>query len=88
VAYFAFFGTNVMTRWSSAAGVDQQRQFHKARQQGGFQHRIAGGRRDLCDPPSAGEAPNHGVETFNVLRGGEHYFLPSLSALGWLGEER
>jgi hypothetical protein len=29
-----------------------------------------------------------GVETFNVSRGGEHFFLPSLSALGWLGEER
>ena len=26
----------------------------------------------------------HGVETFNVLRGGEYFFLPSLSALNWL----
>jgi Dyp-type peroxidase family len=29
----------------------------------------------------------HGIETFNVLRGGEYLFLPSLSALRWLGEE-
>jgi deferrochelatase/peroxidase EfeB len=26
----------------------------------------------------------HGIETFNVLRGGEYLFMPSLSALGWL----
>jgi deferrochelatase/peroxidase EfeB len=26
----------------------------------------------------------HGIETFNVLRGGEYFFLPSLSALRWL----
>lgn len=26
----------------------------------------------------------HGIETFNVLRGGEYFLLPSLSALGWL----
>ena len=26
----------------------------------------------------------HGIETFNVLRGGEYLFLPSLSALRWL----
>ena len=30
----------------------------------------------------------HGIETFNVLRGGEYFFLPSLSALRWLGQER
>jgi deferrochelatase/peroxidase EfeB len=30
----------------------------------------------------------HGIDTFNVLRGGEYFFLPSLSALQWLGEER
>jgi Dyp-type peroxidase family len=30
----------------------------------------------------------HGVETFNVLRGGEYFFLPSLTALAWLGKER
>jgi len=30
----------------------------------------------------------HGIETFNVLRGGEYLFLPSVSALRWLGEER
>jgi Dyp-type peroxidase family len=27
----------------------------------------------------------HDIETFNVLRGGEYFFLPSLSALRWLG---
>jgi deferrochelatase/peroxidase EfeB len=27
-----------------------------------------------------------GIETFNVLRGGEYFFMPSLSALRWLGE--
>jgi Dyp-type peroxidase family len=26
----------------------------------------------------------HGMETFNVLRGGEYFFMPSLSALKWL----
>jgi Dyp-type peroxidase family len=26
----------------------------------------------------------HGIETFNVLRGGEYFFLPSMSALNWL----
>ena len=26
----------------------------------------------------------HGIETFNVLRGGEYFFLPSLSALRWI----
>jgi hypothetical protein len=25
-----------------------------------------------------------GIETFNVVRGGEYFFLPSLSALNWL----
>jgi Dyp-type peroxidase family len=28
----------------------------------------------------------HNIETFNVLRGGEYFFMPSLSALRWLGE--
>ncbi len=27
----------------------------------------------------------HGIETFNVLRGGEYFFMPSLSALKWIG---
>jgi len=27
----------------------------------------------------------HGIETFNVLRGGEYFFMPSISALSWLG---
>jgi len=26
----------------------------------------------------------HGIETFNMLRGGEYMFMPSLSALKWL----
>ncbi len=26
----------------------------------------------------------HGIETFNILRGGEYLFMPSLSALNWL----
>jgi Dyp-type peroxidase family len=26
----------------------------------------------------------HGIETFNVLRGGEYFFMPSISALSWL----
>ena len=28
----------------------------------------------------------HGLETFNVLRGGEYLFMPSLSALNWLAD--
>jgi len=27
----------------------------------------------------------HGIETFHVLRGGEYFFMPSLSALQWIG---
>jgi Dyp-type peroxidase family len=30
----------------------------------------------------------HSIETFNVLRGGEYFFMPSLSALKWLADER
>ena len=26
------------------------------------------------------------IQTFNVLRGGEYFFMPSLSALRWVGE--
>jgi deferrochelatase/peroxidase EfeB len=26
----------------------------------------------------------HGIETFNVLKGGEYFFMPSISALKWL----
>jgi Dyp-type peroxidase family len=28
----------------------------------------------------------HGIETFNVLRGGEYFFMPSLSALQWIAD--
>jgi Dyp-type peroxidase family len=28
----------------------------------------------------------HNIHSFNVLRGGEYFFMPSLSALKWLGE--
>ena len=28
----------------------------------------------------------HGIDTFNVLRGGEYFFLPSLSALRWIAD--
>ncbi|MGA7430308.1 MAG: peroxidase [Xanthobacteraceae bacterium] len=28
----------------------------------------------------------HGIQTFNVLRGGEYFFMPSLSALRWLAD--
>ena len=28
----------------------------------------------------------HNINTFNVLRGGEYFFMPSLSALKWLGD--
>jgi hypothetical protein len=27
----------------------------------------------------------HSIDTFNVLRGGEYFFMPSRSALTWLG---
>ena len=30
----------------------------------------------------------HGIETFNVLRGGEYFFVPSLSALRWLADDQ
>jgi deferrochelatase/peroxidase EfeB len=28
----------------------------------------------------------HGIQTFNVVRGGEYLFMPSLSGLRWLAE--
>jgi hypothetical protein len=28
----------------------------------------------------------HGIETFNVLRGGEYVFVPSITALNWLAD--
>lgn len=28
----------------------------------------------------------HGIETFNVLRGGEYFFMPSISGLKWLAD--
>ena len=28
----------------------------------------------------------HGIQTFNMLRGGEYFFMPSLSALKWLAD--
>ena len=28
----------------------------------------------------------HGIQTFNVLRGGEYFFMPSLPALKWIGD--
>jgi hypothetical protein len=28
----------------------------------------------------------HGIQTFNVVRGGEYLFMPSVSALKWLAE--
>jgi len=28
----------------------------------------------------------HGIQTFNVLRGGEYFFMPSLAALRWIGD--
>jgi Dyp-type peroxidase family len=30
----------------------------------------------------------HGIQTFNLLRGGEYFFMPSLSALRWIGDLR
>jgi Dyp-type peroxidase family len=30
----------------------------------------------------------HNIQTFNVLRGGEYFFMPSLSALRWIGDLR
>ena len=30
----------------------------------------------------------HGIQTFNVLRGGEYLFMPSLSALRWIADLR
>jgi hypothetical protein len=27
-----------------------------------------------------------GIETFNVLRGGEYFFMPSISALQWIAD--
>ncbi|WP_225827069.1 hypothetical protein [Streptomyces naphthomycinicus] len=30
----------------------------------------------------------HGIQTFNVPGGGEYFFMPSLSALRWIGDLR
>ncbi|TPK92368.1 peroxidase [Mesorhizobium sp. B2-4-17] len=29
----------------------------------------------------------HGIQTFNVLKGGEYFFMPSMSALKWIGNQ-
>jgi hypothetical protein len=34
--------------------------------------------------PCAGRKRIDGVQTFNVMKGGEYLFMPSLSALTWL----
>jgi hypothetical protein len=39
---------------------------------------VAGASRAVASPASAGANPSiHGIETFNVLRGGEYFFVPS-----------
>ena len=61
-------------------------------------HELSGGERDpnvglqedgavFTIPKAPVRRRIHGIETFNVLRGGEYFFLPSLSALEWLGKE-
>jgi deferrochelatase/peroxidase EfeB len=30
----------------------------------------------------------HGIQTFNLLRGGEYFFMPSLAALRWIADLR
>ena len=48
--------------------------------------RTAGGCGYIHDSQRTGQAPMHGIQTFNVLRGGEYLFMPSLSALRWLAD--
>jgi len=50
---------------------------------------------DLMSPMATFTIPEHpvrrrihGIQTFNVLRGGEYFFMPSLSALRWIGSLR
>ena len=44
---------------------------------------VAGASRAVASPASAGANPSvHGIETFNVLRGGEYFFVPSCPRCG------
>jgi hypothetical protein len=36
--------------------------------------------------PDQGRRRIHGIETFNVLRGGEYLFMPNLSSLNWIAD--
>ena len=70
-----------------AAGVDQRRQFHRgsatsATRSSGLQEDGA----TFTIPREPVRRRVHGIETFNVLRGGEYFFMPSLSALKWLAD--
>jgi hypothetical protein len=39
-------------------------------------------------PQEPTRRPIHGIESFNVLRGGEYFFVPSITALNWLADLR
>jgi deferrochelatase/peroxidase EfeB len=87
-AYFLFISANAMAtieflqqEWvnnGNFVGLDDERDPIIGLQQGDANFTI---------PKDPVRQRVHGIETFNVLRGGEYFFMPSLSALRWLGEE-
>jgi Dyp-type peroxidase family len=87
-AYFLFISANAMAtieflqqEWvnnGNFVGLDDERDPIIGLQQGDAHFTI---------PKAPVRQRVHGIETFNVLRGGEYFFMPSLSALRWLGEE-
>jgi Dyp-type peroxidase family len=87
-AYFLFIGANAMAtieflqqEWvnnGNFVGLDDERDPIIGLQQGDAHFTI---------PKAPVRQRVHGIETFNVLRGGEYFFMPSVSALRWLGEE-
>jgi hypothetical protein len=66
--------------------VDQQRQLHEPRRRARPERRAAGGLGTFTIPREPVRRRIHGIDTFNVLRGGEYFFLPSLSALRWIAD--
>jgi hypothetical protein len=68
-----------------SAGVDQRRRFHRRRWRARSDHRAAAEDATFTIPKEPVRRRLHGIETFNVLRGGEYFFMPSLSGLKWLG---
>jgi len=67
--------------------VDQQRQLHGPGEERDPNIGLQEDGATFTIPQEPVRRRIHGIETFNVLRGGEYFFLPSLFALRWLADE-